>query len=190
MNNKTYQIPLSKRAILFTMSTSSKSTPSKSTPSKSTHFESTHFEQGKAVMVDVSEKSATVRRAVAEAFVSLPAEALESLQRGTVKKGDAIAVAELAGIMAAKRTSELIPLCHPLPLTNVTVKGTVRGEGVHFEATCKTTAQTGVEMEAMTAVSVAALTLYDMLKGLSKGIVIETIQLVTKEGGKSGLWQR
>jgi cyclic pyranopterin monophosphate synthase len=151
---------------------------------------STHFEDGKAVMVDVSEKSATVRRAIAEAFVELPAEVLESLQRGDTKKGDAIAVAELAGIMAAKRTSELIPLCHPLPLTKVSVKGTIIHEGVRFEAICKTTAQTGVEMEAMTAVSVAALTLYDMLKGISKGIVIEKIQLLEKEGGKSGLWQR
>jgi cyclic pyranopterin monophosphate synthase len=151
---------------------------------------STHFENGKAVMVDVSEKAATVRRAVAEAFVGLPPEVLESLQRGNLKKGDAIAVAELAGIMAAKRTSELIPLCHPLPLTKVSVQGTIKDKGVHFEATCKTTAQTGVEMEAMTAVSIAALTLYDMLKGISKGIVIEAIQLVEKEGGKSGLWQR
>jgi cyclic pyranopterin monophosphate synthase len=151
---------------------------------------STHFEDGKVVMVDVSEKSVTTRRAVAEAFVRLPVEVLESIQSGDTKKGDAVAVAELAGIMAAKRTSELIPLCHPLPLTKVSVKGSVVEEGVHFEAVCKTTAQTGVEMEAMTAVSVAALTLYDMLKGISKGIVIEQIQLLEKEGGKSGLWQR
>jgi cyclic pyranopterin monophosphate synthase len=151
---------------------------------------STHFEDGKAVMVDVSEKSSTARRAVAEAFVRLPPEVLESVQHGNTKKGDVIAVAELAGIMAAKRTSELIPLCHPLPLTKVSVKGTLTHDGVHFEAVCKTAAQTGVEMEAMTAVSVAALTLYDMLKGISKGIVIEKIQLLEKEGGKSGLWQR
>lgn len=155
-----------------------------------TFLMSTHFEDGKAVMVDVSEKSTSVRRAVAEAFVRLTAEMLESLQHGDTKKGDAIAVAELAGIMAAKRTSELIPLCHPLPLTKVSVKGTLTHEGVHFEAICKTTAQTGVEMEAMTAVGVAALTLYDMLKGMGKGIVIEKIQLLEKEGGKSGLWQR
>jgi cyclic pyranopterin monophosphate synthase len=151
---------------------------------------STHFEDGKAVMVDVSGKSVTIRRAVAETFVRLPLEVLESLERSNTKKGDAVAVAELAGIMAAKRTSELIPLCHPLPLTNVSVKGMVTDGGIHFEAVCKTTAQTGVEMEAMTAVSVAALTLYDMLKGMSKGIVIEKIQLLEKEGGKSGLWQR
>jgi cyclic pyranopterin monophosphate synthase len=151
---------------------------------------STHFEQGKAVMVDVSDKTATVRQATAEAFVRLSAEVLASLQEGTVKKGDAIAVAELAGIMAAKRTSELIPLCHLLPLTKVTVKGEIQSDGVRFEATCKTTAQTGVEMEAMTAASVASLTLYDMLKGLNKGIVIENIQLLHKEGGKGGVWQR
>jgi cyclic pyranopterin phosphate synthase len=151
---------------------------------------STHFEQGKAVMVDVSEKPATTRQATAEAFVRLSGEVLGSLQEGRVKKGDAVAVAELAGIMAAKRTSELIPLCHPLPLTKVTVKGEIQPDGVRFEAVCKTTAQTGVEMEAMTAASVAALTLYDMLKGLNKGIVIETIQLLQKEGGKSGTWRR
>ena len=151
---------------------------------------STHFEEGKAVMVDVSEKSMTVRQATAEAFVRLSAEVLETLQKGSVKKGDAIAVAELAGIMAAKRTADLIPLCHPLPLSNVSVKGELLDTGVRFEATCKTTAQTGVEMEAMTAASVASLTLYDMLKGLNKGIVIEKIQLLHKEGGKGGVWQR
>jgi cyclic pyranopterin monophosphate synthase len=155
-----------------------------------TFLMSTHFEDGKAVMVDVSEKSSTARRAVAEAFVKLSLEVLESLKSGGTKKGDAVAVAELAGIMAAKRTSELIPLCHPLPLTKVSVKGTVTQDGVCFEAVCKTTAPTWVEMEAMTAVSVAALTLYDMLKGISKDIVIEKIQLLEKEGGKSGLWQR
>jgi cyclic pyranopterin monophosphate synthase len=153
---------------------------------------STHFENGKAIMVDVSDKATTARRAVAEVFVKLPAEVLQSLLAGDTKKGDAIAVAELAGIMAAKRTSELIPLCHPLPLTKVTVKGQLdESESlVRFEAVCKTTAQTGVEMEAMTAASVAALTLYDMLKGVSKSMVIERLQLVEKEGGKSGLWQR
>jgi cyclic pyranopterin monophosphate synthase len=151
---------------------------------------STHFEQGKAVMVDVSEKAATARQAVAEAFVRLPEDVLESLQDGNLTKGDAVAVAELAGIMAAKRTSDLIPLCHPLPLSKVTVKGQLAPDGVRFEALCKTTAQTGVEMEAMTAASVAALTLYDMLKGLNKGIVIETIQLLQKDGGKSGPWRR
>ncbi len=150
-----------------------------------------HFEDGKAVMMDVSEKQVTARRAVAQAQLSLPAEALAALLAGGVGKGDAVAVAELAGIMAAKKTSELIPLCHPLPLTKVAVKGQVDGEQkrVRFVASCKTTAQTGVEMEALTAVSVAALTLYDMLKAASKGIVIEEIKLLEKDGGKSGPWQ-
>jgi cyclic pyranopterin monophosphate synthase len=151
---------------------------------------STHFEEGKAVMVDVSEKTVTTRQATAEAFVRLAKDVLETLQGGALKKGDAIAVAELAGIMAAKRTADLIPLCHPLPLSKVSVKAELLDAGVRFQAVCKTTAQTGVEMEAMTAASVAALTLYDMLKGLDKGIVIEAIQLVHKEGGKSGVWQR
>ena len=151
---------------------------------------STHFEQGKAVMVDVSHKPETARQAVAEAVVKLPSEAFDGLRAGTAK-GDAVAVAELAGIMAAKRTAELIPLCHPLPLTKVTVKGEVLSaeKSVRFEAVCKTTAKTGVEMEALTAASVAALTLYDMLKGISKGIVIEQVRLLQKEGGKSGTWQ-
>lgn len=153
---------------------------------------STHFENGKAVMVDVSDKASTPRRAVAEVFVRVPSSVLQALQAGDTKKGDAVAVAELAGIMAAKRTAELIPLCHPLPLSKVTVKGTIEEalSRVRFEAVCKTTGQTGVEMEAMTAASIAALTLYDMLKGISKGIVIESLQLLEKEGGKSGLWQR
>ena len=141
-------------------------------------------------MVDVSHKPETARQAVAEAVVKLPSEALDGLRVGTAK-GDALAVAELAGIMAAKRTAELIPLCHPLPLTKVTVKGKILSaeQSVRFEAVCKTTAKTGVEMEALTAASVAALTLYDMLKGISKGIVIERVRLLEKEGGKSGRWQ-
>lgn len=146
-----------------------------------------HFEDGKAVMVDVSHKPESARRAVAEAVVWLPPEALAALQGG-VGKGDALAVAEIAGIMAAKRTSELIPLCHPLPLTGVKVTGVVTPPQVVFTATCKTTAQTGVEMEALTAASVAALTLYDMLKAASKGMVIGEIRLLSKEGGNSGPW--
>lgn len=148
---------------------------------------SAHFEDGKAVMVDVSHKPETARMAVAEAVVWLPPEALTALQRG-VGKGDALAVAELAGIMAAKRTSELIPLCHPLPLSSVKVTGVVTPPQVVFTATCKTTAQTGVEMEALTAAGVAALTLYDMLKAAGKGMVIREIRLLSKEGGKSGPW--
>lgn len=139
-------------------------------------------------MVDVSDKPDTARSASAEAFVALPPEAVTAVREGS-KKGDAVAVAELAGIMAAKKTSDLIPLCHPLPLSRVTVRGELQDAGVRFEAVCKTTGPTGVEMEALSAASVAALTLYDMLKSVSKGIVIERVRLLEKSGGKSGLWQ-
>lgn len=148
-----------------------------------------HFERGHPIMVDVGEKPPTVRRATAEAVVALPPEAAAWLD-GNAPKGDAIAVAELAGIMAAKRTPELIPLAHPLPLTSVSVRGERSGQRVRFEASCGTTAPTGVEMEALTAASVAALTLYDMLKGAAKGIEIETVRLLSKEGGRSGPWTR
>ena len=150
---------------------------------------SSHFENGKAVMVDVSHKPDTRREALAEAWVALPSAAAAALEAGASAKGDPIAVAELAGIMAAKRTSDLIPLCHPLPLSRVAVRGERQGARVRFEASCATTAATGVEMEALTAASVAALTLYDMLKGLDKGIVIEHVRLLAKEGGKSGPWR-
>ncbi len=165
-------------------------------------FMLSHFQDGKAVMVDVSDKDPNVRTASAEAWVYLPAAAAAALTDNA--KGDPIAVAELAGIMAAKRTSELIPLCHPLPLSKVSVRGEVRdvpedtkpeGAGVagvaravHFESQCRVTARTGVEMEALTAVSVAALTLYDMLKSADKGIEIAHVRLLHKEGGKSGSW--
>ena len=138
-------------------------------------------------MVDVSDKEPTVRVAVAAARVRLPKAAAAALQANP--KGDPVAVAELAGVMAAKRTSELIPLCHPLPLTSVEVRGRTEDRAVVFEARCKTTARTGVEMEALTAASVAALTLYDMLKSASKEIEIESIYLLSKEGGRSGTWQ-
>ena len=149
---------------------------------------SSHFEDGRARMVDVSDKTPTTRTATAEAVVRLPLEVQPALAEG-VGKGDPVAVAELAGIMAAKRTSDLIPLCHPLPLSSVAMRGERRGDSVRFESTCRTTAATGVEMEALTAVSVAALTLYDMLKGAGKGIVIESIRLLSKDGGKSGPWR-
>ncbi len=148
---------------------------------------STHFEDGHARMVDVGEKPTTARTATAEAWVRLPPAAAVMLADGA-PKGDAVAVAELAGIMAAKRTADLIPLCHPLSLSGVRVRGEVDGERVRFEARCRTTASTGVEMEALTAASVAALTLYDMLKGASKGIVIEAVRLLAKDGGSSGTW--
>lgn len=151
----------------------------------------THFENGKAVMVDVSAKEETAREAIARSLVTLPPEVLAALQAGP-EKGDPIAVAELAGIMAAKRTSELIPLCHPLPLTKVSVRGELDEEAaqVRFTATCRVTGKTGVEMEALTAASVAALTLYDMLKAHGKGMVIGEIKLLSKTGGKSGAWSR
>ncbi len=150
----------------------------------------THFENGKAVMVDVSDKADTSREATARSSVTLPPEVLAALLTGP-DKGDPIAVAELAGIMAAKRTSELIPLCHPLPLTKVSVRGELDAGAaqVHFTVTCRVTGKTGVEMEALTAASVAALTLYDMLKAHGKGMVIEQVRLLSKTGGKSGAWR-
>ncbi len=150
---------------------------------------STHFRDGHPVMVDVGDKPPTVRRAVAEAVVVLPDEA-GALLRAGAPKGDPVQVAELAGIMGAKRTPELIPLAHPLPLSSVAVTGTTDGNRVRFEASCSTAAATGVEMEALTAAAVAALTLYDMLKGATKGIVIEGVRLLRKEGGRSGTWTR
>ncbi|HKI58585.1 MAG TPA: cyclic pyranopterin monophosphate synthase MoaC [Trueperaceae bacterium] len=149
----------------------------------------THFEDGHPTMVDVGEKPQTSRLATAEAVVRLPAAASARLVEGG-PKGDALQVAELAGIMAAKRTPDLIPLAHPLPLSSVSVRGEADGDRVRFVATCKTTANTGVEMEALTAASVAALTLYDMLKGAAKGIEIESVRLLRKEGGRSGTWSR
>ena len=150
----------------------------------------THFEDGKAVMVDVSDKAETAREAVARSSVLLPPEVFSALQRGP-DKGDPVAVAELAGIMGAKRTSELIPLCHPLPLTKVSVRGETDAAAstVTFTATCFVNGKTGVEMEALTAVSIAALTLYDMLKAYGKGMVIQETRLLSKTGGKSGTWK-
>ncbi|AMA75066.1 cyclic pyranopterin monophosphate synthase accessory protein [Thermus parvatiensis] len=152
----------------------------------------THFKDGKPHMVDVTEKDKTFRTATAEAFVELTEEALSALEKGGVGKGDPLFVAQLAGIMAAKRTADLIPLCHPLPLTGVEVKVELLKEArrVRVEATAKTKAETGVEMEAMTACAVAALTVYDMLKAASKGLVISKVQLLHKAGGKSGEWRR
>ncbi|MFN3391168.1 MAG: cyclic pyranopterin monophosphate synthase MoaC [Meiothermus ruber] len=152
----------------------------------------THFEDGKPRMVDVSEKAATLRSATAEATVLLTPEAVEALQEGGVGKGDPLSVAQLAGIMAAKKTGELIPLCHPLPITSADVRLQFRPEEarVHITATVKTKAETGVEMEALTACAVAALTVYDMLKAASKGLEIASLRLLHKSGGKSGEWRR
>ena len=138
-------------------------------------------------MVDVSDKPATARRAVAEAFVTLEQETLTAIIDGQTTKGDVLTVAEMAGVMGAKKTSELIPLCHPLMLSSVKVELLAEGvDAVHITARCKLSGQTGVEMEALTAASVAALTLYDMCKAVDRGMVIENVRLLEKLGGKSG----
>lgn len=151
----------------------------------------THIDdQGKAKMVNVGRKKDTNRKAVAEGYVVMKAETLELIRTGLMKKGDVLSVAQLAGIMAAKRTFELIPLCHPLMLTNVQVELEIIENipGVHITASVETTGKTGVEMEALTAVSVAALTVYDMAKAVEKTMVIKDIRLLEKHGGKSGDW--
>jgi cyclic pyranopterin phosphate synthase len=151
----------------------------------------THFDdQGAAHMVDVSDKAATDRMAVAEGRVTMSPETLALVMQGTAKKGDVLGVARLAGIMGAKKTADLIPLCHPLPVTKVALDLTPDAAlpGVVVQATVKTAGQTGVEMEALTAVSVACLTIYDMLKAAEKGMQITGIRLLLKEGGKSGSW--
>ncbi len=147
-------------------------------------------ENGRARMVDVSAKPPTLRRAVAESFVRLSRPTLALMTKGSLPKGDAIETARLAGIMAAKRTSELIPLCHPLLLTHVDVEAEVLKTGVRFISTVLCTGETGVEMEALTASSAAALTLYDMVKAVEKGATIEKVRLLEKEGGKSGVFRR
>ncbi len=152
----------------------------------------THFKDGRPHMVDVTEKAATPRAATAEAYVRLTPEALAALKAGGVGKGDPLSVAQLAGIMGAKKTPDLIPLCHPLPLTGVEVRLELLEEEarVRIEATVRTKAETGVEMEALTACAVAALTVYDMLKAVSKGLEITDLRLLYKGGGKSGAWRR
>jgi cyclic pyranopterin monophosphate synthase len=149
----------------------------------------THFDpRGNAAMVDVSGKPTTARRATARARVVMQRATLAVIREGTAKKGDVLAVARLAGIMAAKRTAELIPLCHPLPIAAVTVDlaPDEAGAAVEIEATVRTTGQTGVEMEALTAASVAALTVYDMCKAIDRGMRIEAVRVTHKDGGKSG----
>ena len=151
----------------------------------------THVDaKGRARMVDVSEKMATARRAIAESFIRLSGETLSLLRKGKLPKGNALETARLAGILAAKRTPDLIPLCHPLLLTHVDVEAEPQANGVRFLSTVSCTGSTGVEMEALTAASVAALTLYDMVKAVEKGAVIERIRLLEKSGGKSGLYTR
>ncbi|NOT71634.1 MAG: cyclic pyranopterin monophosphate synthase MoaC [Hyphomicrobium sp.] len=145
-------------------------------------------DQGRAVMVDVSDKAVTARTAIAEGFVAMHPETLALIESGSAKKGDVLATARIAGIMAAKKTHELIPLCHPLAITQATVNFTPSNNpaGIHVAATVKVSGQTGVEMEALTAVSVACLTIYDMLKAADKGMTIEGVRLVEKTGGRSG----
>ncbi len=149
-------------------------------------------EQGNARMVDVSGKDATIRIATASACVAMQPETLRLILSGSHKKGDVLAVARIAGIQAAKKTPDLIPLCHPLMLTSVVVDFEIDepASRVHIYATCRLEGKTGVEMEALTAVSVAALTLYDMCKAVDKGMVIENICLQEKQGGKSGHYLR
>ncbi len=153
--------------------------------------ELTHLDaKGAAHMVDVSAKAVTQRTATASGRISMNAQALEAIRTSAMAKGDALSVARIAGIMAAKRTSDLIPLCHPLPITKVNVEFSFEESAITVTATVRVAGQTGVEMEAMTATSVALLTLYDMGKALDKAMVIDGVRLLEKQGGKSGDWVR
>ena len=151
----------------------------------------THFnEQGRARMVDVSEKAPTFRTATAAGTVRMSPATAEAIRTGGVPKGDVLAVAQVAGVMAAKRTSDIVPMCHPLLLTGVDVRFTLREDAVDVEATVKCRGETGVEMEALHAVTAAALTVYDMCKALEKGMEITDVRLLSKTGGKSGDYHR
>ena len=146
--------------------------------------------EGRVAMVDTTGKSQTARRAVASARVLMSAGTVAALRAGRTPKGDPLEAARIAGIMAAKRTADLIPLCHPLPLTHADVRAELRDDGVYLTAEATTNAQTGVEMEALTAAAVAALTVYDMCKAVEKGMTITEVRLEEKTGGKSGAWKR
>jgi cyclic pyranopterin phosphate synthase len=153
--------------------------------------ELTHLNaRGEAHIVDVGDKAVTARQAVAEARVEAKPETVAAITGGTLKKGDALAVARIAGIMAAKKTSELIPLCHPIGLDSVDVAIAAAGTEIVVTATARTSGRTGVEMEAMTAASIAALSLYEMAKGIDRGMRIVRVELIEKTGGKSGSWRR
>ncbi|GAB4292054.1 MAG: cyclic pyranopterin monophosphate synthase MoaC [Thiohalomonadaceae bacterium] len=155
--------------------------------------ELTHFNPaGAAHMVDVGAKAITARTAVAAGRITMRPATLALVQQGTAKKGDVLGVARIAGIMAAKKTAELIPLCHPIALTHVDIEFELdaSNNAVHCRATCETAGQTGVEMEALTAVQVALLTVYDMCKAVDRGMTIDNVRLLEKKGGKSGHWQR
>lgn len=150
----------------------------------------THLDDdGAARMVDVSGKATTVRQAVAAGRITMAQNAAAAIAQGLVKKGDVLAVARVAGIMAAKRTADLIPLCHPIALSAVTIDFALDSDGVDVTATAQSTGQTGVEMEALTAASIALLTIYDMAKALDKGMIIDNVRLLAKSGGKSGDWR-
>lgn len=154
-------------------------------------MELTHFnEQGRARMVDVSEKAVTYRTAKAAGRVRMNPETLEKVRQGSMAKGDVLAVAQVAGIMAAKRTWELIPMCHPLPLTSINITFVFQENALDIQAQVKCSGETGVEMEALTAVSAAALTVYDMCKAVQRDMVIDQIRLLEKTGGKSGVFRR
>ena len=149
----------------------------------------THLDaSGAAHMVDVSAKADTVRLAVAEGMISMTPAVIAAIRAGDIKKGDVLGTARIAGIMAAKQTSSLIPLCHPLPISSVSVAFDFTDTGVRVETQVRTTGKTGVEMEALTAASIALLTIYDMAKAMDKGMVIGPVRLLTKSGGKSGDW--
>jgi cyclic pyranopterin monophosphate synthase len=151
----------------------------------------THIDEaGAARMVDVGDKPETRREATAECFVRMAPDTVRAVREATLAKGDALGVARVAGIMAAKRTPELIPLCHPLPITRVEVDLEVLDDGVRVLATARVTGQTGVEMEALTAAAVAGLTLIDMVKAVEKGVSLEHVRLLAKSGGRSGEWRR
>ena len=156
-------------------------------------MEFTHFdEQGNALMVDVGEKADTKREAVAKGSIFMSSECLKKVVEGTMAKGDVLGVARVAGIMGAKRTSDLIPLCHILNLTKLSIDFTIVEENCEIQASCtaRTTGKTGVEMEALTGVTVALLTIYDMCKAVDKGMKINEVHLLRKSGGKSGVWER
>jgi len=151
----------------------------------------THLDaDGAAHMVDVGDKEVTRREATATGRIAMSADAVDAIRAGAVTKGDVIAVARVAGIMAAKRTSDLVPLCHPLPITRVSLDLDVTDTGVTATATVRTDGKTGVEMEALTAVSVALLTVYDMAKAIDNAMILHDIRVIAKSGGRSGDWQR
>ena len=160
--------------------------PRSDKPARLSHVDA----RGRVKMVDVGGKPVTDREAIARGSIAMSREALRAVRGGRIKKGDPLQAARLAGILAAKQTSALIPLCHPLPLTSVAVELTPTARGYHIDARVRTSAQTGVEMEALTAVAVAALTIYDMVKAVDKRMVIGDIKLMFKSGGRSGVYKR